>query len=359
MFTKTKKTTVAETIRQTLIHTMKKDKNVILFGEGIDDGAAMFKTTKGLTQIFGKKRVFEMPLSENLFVGAAIGASMLGDKVIINLQRVEFALLALEQIINNAAKTFYASNGKHNVPIVIRLVVGRGWGQGPAHGQSLETLFSSIPGLKVFMPCFPEETKNLLYEAINDPNPVIFIENRWCHYNFGKINKKFRKKNPNLIKLSSGKDIVIVSTGYNTSVVQGVTKILKDFNIKVDHFHVSKLKPLNINQLIKPIKKIKKYILLDNGVKEFGFFAEVNSLLNEKLKGTKLEQIRLGLPDHPIPSSRGLVKNVYINGTTLLKNCFKLLKLNKMTKNKILLEYSKIEKNSSIDTPNENFKGPF
>ena len=98
-------------------------------------------------------------------------------------------MLALEQIINNAAKTFYASNGKHNVPIVIRLVVGRGWGQGPAHGHSLVTLFSSIPGLKVFMPCFPEETKNLLYEAINDPNPVIFIENRWCHYNFGKINK--------------------------------------------------------------------------------------------------------------------------------------------------------------------------
>ena len=153
---------------------MKKDKNVILFGEGIDDGVAMFKTTKGLTQIFGKKRVFEMPLSENLFVGARIGASMLGDKVIINLQRVEFALLALEQIINNAAKTFYASNGKHNVPIVIRLVVGRGWGQGPAHGQSLETLFSSIPGLKVFMPCFPEETKNLLYEAINDPTSYIY-----------------------------------------------------------------------------------------------------------------------------------------------------------------------------------------
>ena len=94
MSTKTKRTTVAETIRETLIHSMKKDKNIILFGEGIDDGAAMFKTTKGLTKIFGPKRVFEMPLSENLFVGAAIGASMLGDKVIINLQRV-FQLLKL------------------------------------------------------------------------------------------------------------------------------------------------------------------------------------------------------------------------------------------------------------------------
>jgi len=359
MSTKTKRTTVAETIRETLIHSMKKDKNIILFGEGIDDGAAMFKTTKGLTKIFGPKRVFEMPLSENLFVGAAIGASMLGDKVIINLQRVEFALLALEQIINNAAKTFYASNGKHNVPIVIRLVVGRGWGQGPAHGQSLETLFSSIPGLKVFMPCFPEETKNLLFEAINDPNPVIFIENRWCHYNFGKTKKKFKKKNPSIIKLSSGKDLAIVSTGYNTSIVQGVTKILKKFNISVEHFHISKLKPLNINKLIRPIKKIKKYILLDNGVKEFGFFAEVNSLLNEKLNGIRLKQIRLGLPDHPIPSSRGLVKNVYINGSTLIKNCIKLLNINKATGNKILREYSKIEKSSSVDTPNENFKGPF
>ena len=103
----------------------------------------------------------------------------------------------------------------------------------------------------------------------------------------------------------------------------------------------------------------KKYILLDNGVKEFGFFAEVNSLLNEKLNGIRLKQIRLGLPDHPIPSSRGLVKNVYIDGSTLIKNCIKLLNINKATGNKILREYSKIEKSSSVDTPNENFKGPF
>ena len=188
------KKNVAQVIRETIFYCMKKDKDIILFGEGIDDNAAMFNTTSGTTKAFGKNRVFEMPLSENCIVGAAIGASIEGDKVIINFQRVEFALLALEQIINNAAKTSYITSAKHNVPIVIRLVIGKGWGQGPVHSQSLEGLFTSIPGLKVMMPVFPNETKNLLFEAINDPNPVIFIENRWCHYLYGNIDKKYKRR---------------------------------------------------------------------------------------------------------------------------------------------------------------------
>lgn len=362
MFLKNKKDkffTVWQAIRETLIYCMKKDKNIILFGEGIDDGAAMFQTTKGFLNIFGAKRVFEMPLSENLFIGAAVGASMLGDKVIVNLQRVEFVLLALEQIINNAAKTHYLSNGSLNIPIVIRLVVGRGWGQGPTHSQSLETLFTSIPGLKVMMPVFPEESKNLLFEAIRDPNPVIFIENRWCHYNLGKLNKKYKSKNSSVIKLNEGNDLIIFSTGYNTNETFVILKMLKKYGINVSHFHFGILKPLKIKNLIPKIKKIKKIILLNSGLKEFGFFSEVVSQIYENIERKEIRHIRIGLPDHPIPSSKSLTKNVYLTGDIILKNIFKMLKLKKTKQKIIMKDYKNLIKNKIIDTPNNNFKGPF
>ena len=133
----------SEAIREGLIEAAKKDRNVIFQAEGVSDPSSVYGTTKNLEKIFNKKRIIEMPLSENAMTGVAIGASFLGKRPIISLHRVEFALLALEQIINNAAKSHYTSMGQHSVPIVIRLIVGRGWGQGPEHSQSLENIFAS------------------------------------------------------------------------------------------------------------------------------------------------------------------------------------------------------------------------
>jgi pyruvate dehydrogenase E1 component beta subunit len=339
---------------------MKKDKKIILFGEGIDDAAAMFGTTKGLTKIFGKNRVFEMPLSENCIVGAAIGASLLGDKVIVNFQRVEFALLALEQIINNAAKTHYITNGKHNVPIVIRLVVGRGWGQGPSHSQSLESIFALIPGLKVFMPVFPDETKNLLYEAINDPNPVIFIENRWIHYNYGKITNKIIKNNPSCVNLNQGKDLTIVSSGYSSVETLSLVKFLKKNKINIDFFHLRKFKPLNnIQTIINSVKKTRKIILIDNGNVAFGIMAEILRQIIEKFNKFEKNPIVLGLKDHPIPSSKSYIENVYVNNEKVLKKITTILNIeNKF--NGLLKRYNFLNKNvENLDTPNPKFKGPF
>jgi len=239
----------ADYIQKSLDENMSKHKNLVLFGEGIDDPSSMFGTTKGLRKKHGISRTIEMPLSENCLVGAAIGSSMMGDKVVVNLQRVEFALLALEQIINNAAKTHYLSNGKHNVDIVIRLIVGRGWGQGPEHSQTLESLFASIPGLKVFMPAFPFEAYQLLNLAIKDPNPIIFIENRWSHYTVEE-KKKFRKvTNNSFSKLSNGNKLTLVSSGYASTICFKLVNLLKKYGIYIDFFNLKILKPLNIDQI--------------------------------------------------------------------------------------------------------------
>ena len=161
---------------------MKKDNNLILIGEGINDPKGIFGTTINLSKKYGEKRAIESPISENGITGIAIGLGINNFKVLLVHQRVEFALLSIEQIFNNAAKSFYVTNGQHNVPIVIRMVIGRGWGQGPAHSQSLETIFSYIPGLKILIPSSAYDAKGMLVSAISDPNPVIILEHRWFHY---------------------------------------------------------------------------------------------------------------------------------------------------------------------------------
>lgn len=350
---------VVDVIRNTLISTMKKNKNIILFGEGIDDAAAMYGTTKGLRKIFGEKRVFEMPLSENCIIATAIGASIMGDTVIVNFQRVEFALLALEQIINNAAKLSYLTNGQKKVRIVIRLVVGRGWGQGPTHSQSLESLFCLIPGLKVYMPVFPNETKDLLYQAIHDPNPSIFIENRWCHYNYGKINKKFIKKNTNFIKLNSGKDLTIISTGYSSAEILRLVKFLKNKKINIDFYHLRILKPLDISFILKSIKKNKKLILVDNGYKNFGIMSELIKRIVEKNINFIKAPVIMGIDDVLIPSSKVYLDKTYVNIDKILFQILKMLNLKKRN-----IKFSKeikilLKKNNLNDVPNAAFKGPF
>ena len=147
--------TGAEAIRDAFINAGKKINNLLVVSEGVIDPSAFYGTTKDLHIFLGKERIIEMPLSESALTGICIGAAINGMRPVLNFHRVEFALLAMEQLVNNAAKAHYISFGKHKVPFVLRLVVGRGWGQGPAHSQSLENFFSSVPGLKVIMPTFP------------------------------------------------------------------------------------------------------------------------------------------------------------------------------------------------------------
>ena len=340
---------------------MSKNKNVILFGEGIDDPSSMFGTTKGLKKKHGNNRAFEMPLSENCFIGAAIGSSVMGDRVIVNLQRVEFALLAMEQIINNAAKTCFLTRGKHSVPIVIRLIVGRGWGQGPEHSQSLENIFGSIPGLKVFMPAFPSEAYHLMKIAIRDDNPVIFIENRWCHYSTEKkISANLRlSKNSSFRKLNKGNHLTMVSSGYSSTMTLELVKLLKKFNINIDFFNLCIVKPLNTDEILNSVKKTGKIIIIDSGHKILGIGSEIMSRILEKNIKLKNKPLRIGLPDNPTPSSRAFVKNIYINRLNLFRKICDQIKINKLIQKKIVniikVEDSKIP----VDIPNPKFKGPF
>ena len=299
-----------------------------------------------------------MPLSENALIGAAIGASFFGKKTVISLHRVEFALLALEQIINNAAKASYITSGQHSASIVLRLIVGRGWGQGPAHSQSFENLFSMIPGLKVLSPTFPSDAKGMIISAVEDKNPVIFIEHRWCHYINGKVPKGYYKTQINKPKkIKSGKDITIVANSFALVETLLVCKILKKYGVEVDLFDLRICKPLDLKEVIKSVKKTGKLITIDLGGKTLGMGSEIVSQIISSCFGyLKFPPVRLGMPDYPTPSSRGYLKNHYPNQVQIINTISKFS--NKIMKNKkILDEISLISDKLPLDIPSQSFKG--
>ena len=242
----------SEAIREATALAMEQDPRVFVMGEGATDPKGIFGTTSGLRERFGDARVMEMPISENGFTGVAIGAALMGQRPIVIHQRVEFCLLAMEQLVNNAAKTHYVTGGAHSVPLVVRLVVGRGWGQGPAHSQSLEGLFAQVPGLKVVMPSSAADAKGLLLGAVEDDNPVIFIEHRWVHYASGSVPEGYQAvplDGPSRVR--EGKHVTMVASSYMTLEAMQACDALARQGCEVELFDLRVLRPLRLDAIVE------------------------------------------------------------------------------------------------------------
>ena len=258
-----KKITMSQAIGEATVEAMEKDNSIFVIGEGVTDPKKIFGTTSGLIEKFGKERIIEAPISENGLMGFCIGSALSGMRPILIHQRVEFALLSMEQIINNAAKMHYVSNGKHNVPVVLRLIVGRGWGQGPAHSQSLEPLFAYIPGLRVIMPAFANDAKGMMLAALSQNIPTIFIEHRWCHYVMGEVSKNTSNitlDGPAVIK--TGSDITIVATSYMLYEALLASEIANEFDISIEIIDLRIIKPLKLQKSLSLSPKLKSYFVL-------------------------------------------------------------------------------------------------
>ena len=189
--------TIRQSIQKGLAEALDADPNVFIMGEDIGDYGGAYAITSGFLEKYGPERIKDTPISEAAFIGAGIGSAAAGLKPIIELMSISFSLVAFDQIVNMAANIRYMSGGQINVPMVIRAPTGAGMQLGATHSQSFETWLSEVPGLKVIMPCFPYEAKGLLKAAIEDKNPVIFIEHRWCHYIKGKVPNKYYKSQEN------------------------------------------------------------------------------------------------------------------------------------------------------------------
>ena len=354
-----------EAIHDALQLAMRKMPETYLIGEGVSAFDAVFGTTKGLLDEFGRSRVIEMPISENGITGMCIGSAMMGMRPILSHRRVDFALLAIEQLFNAAAKNGYVSMGQHKVPLVIRMVIGRGWGQGPQHAQSLEAMFAMVPGLKVIMPSTPYEFKGLLLAAIEDDNPVVMLEHRWLHHVTGEVPDDYYTiplVGSRVATNGSGCHATIVATSYMVLEAIRAADALRDIGYYVEVIDARMLRPLNMGPIFASVRKTGRLVTCDTGHTQFGFGAEVIASIAEAPFAERVLQrpvVRIGLPDYPTPSSVSLAETYYPSSVDIVKAVGRLCDIPKARVSTAVAAVVASRQGIPIDKPDPSFKGPF
>lgn len=356
----TREITYAQAIREALIQSMERDSSVIIIGEGVPDPKGVFGTTLGLREKFGKDRVMDMPVSENGMTGVCLGAALCGLRPILVHQRVDFSLLSFDQIVNNIAKWHYMFGGLQKVPLVIRMIIGRGWGQGAQHSQSLQALFAHIPGLKVVMPATAYDAKGMLIEAIADNNPVIFIEHRWLHYLKSRVPQRYYTVPLGKEQIvRKGNDVTIASLSYMTVEAFKAAEILKVAGIEVEVVDIRSLRPFGGKILLESVKKTGKLLVADTGWGWGGFSSQIISYVcQHALKFLKYPPDKIALPEIPSPTSFKIAEKYYPTHKAIIKKVIHLVPISLLQKMHIQ-EMINQEQKLPSDIPDTSFTGPF
>ncbi|TPV96811.1 MAG: alpha-ketoacid dehydrogenase subunit beta [Myxococcales bacterium FL481] len=351
----------AQAILEATTQALEQDPRVFVLGEGVTDPKGVFGTTKDLVDRFGRQRICEMPVAENGWTGMAIGAAMCGQRPILVHQRVEFALLAFEQLANNAAKAHYVTGGRHRVPLVVRLVVGRGWGQGPMHSQCLEGVFAQIPGLKVALPATADDAKGLLLGAIADDSPVVIIEHRWIHYATGVVESAAVPRpldGPQ--RRHQGDALTVVSSSYMTLETLRACQALSAHGVDVDLFDLRVARPLALDGIVESVRRTGRLLTIDTGHREFGLGAEiVATVCQHALHSLQAPPRRMGLPSHPTPSSAALAGAYYPRSPEIAVEIAELVGAGVDRTHACVAELRAERDRLPIDVPHPSFRGPF
>jgi len=307
--------TFREAILEALNEEMEKDPTVFLMGENIAVGGGVYQGTKGLLEKFGTERVIDMPISESGFVGAGIGAALLGTRPVVDLMFDDFLPLAMDQIVNHAAKMRYMYGGKAQVPLVIRTFFGAGTRAGCSHSQSLEAWFIHCPGVKVVMPSTPADAKGLMKSAIRDNDPVIFFEHRLLYSMKGTV-----AEGEYLIPLGradikrEGGDVTVVATGKMVHTALEAAAELSREGIEIEVIDPRSLIPLDCRTLNESVKKTGRLLIAHEACVTGGFGAEVAAIAAKEAFGYLDAPIeRIGAPDVPVPFSP-VLEDFYIPG---------------------------------------------
>lgn len=334
---------------------MAKDPSVYLMGLGVPDPKGIFGTTLGLQKKYGSERVLDTPTSENGMTGVAIGSCLTGMKPILVYQRVDFALLAMEQIVSQAAKWHYMFGGQQSLPLVLRMIIGRGWGQGPQHSQSLQSWFAHIPGLKVVMPSSAYDAKGLLIASIEDPNPVVFLEYRWLLNTKGDVPEGYYSLPLGKARIArEGKDLTIVATSYMVLEALWAAEILRQFGIEAEVVDVRTLRPLDEETILTSVAKTGRLLAADTSWKMCGFASEIIALASEKIfDRLKAAPKSVTLPDVPSPATLSLANEFFPGEKDIVAIAAQMFNI--PLENALNL----VRKPKFLDIPDPSFTGPF
>lgn len=345
----------ADAVNDALHVAMAADSTVLCYGLGVDDPKTIFGTTRGLQARFGAQRVFDMPTAEAAMTGVAIGAALGGMRPVMVHQRLDFFLLALDQLVNGAAKWHYMFGGQKSVPITIRLILGRGWGQGPTHSQSLHAWFAHVPGLKVVMPTSPEDAKGLLLSSIFDPNPVLFFEHRWLHNTVGPVPEgDYRIPLGHARRLREGDAVTIVAMSYMTVEALHAVDHLRQSGIHCDLLDLRTVSPLDWNAVFASVRRTGRLLVLDTGAETGSVAGEIVARVAGECWGSlSAAPARLSMPDIPEPTSFGLTRGLHPRAEQIVE------RVGAMLGKTLPVDALVARRTVPHDVPGDWFKGPF
>jgi len=300
-------------INEAFHQMMSSDESVFLIGQGVKSPWYVGNTAQGLLERFGPERVIDTPVSENAMTGAAVGAAIAGMKPIVVHPRTDFMLYAIDPIINEAANWHYMNGGKASVPVVIWGIINRGGEQGAQHSQAIQAMFAHIPGLKVVMPSTAYDAKGLMIEAIRDPNPVVFIDDRWLYGCEDVVPEEvYGVEIGKGVVRREGKDITVVAASFMAHESMKAVQELEKEGIDVELIDPRTVKPIDQDLILKSVIKTGRLLVVDGGWKTCGVAAEISAMVSENgFEYLKAPIKRLTLPDCPAPASAELEKEFY------------------------------------------------
>lgn len=339
-----------EALNEATHHEMARDPSVFVYGIGVPDHKKIFGSTAGLLETFGPERCLDTPLCEDAMTGFGLGAAINGMRPIHIHIRVDFLVLAINQLVNMVSTYSYSTRGRVKVPLVIRAVVGRGWGQGYQHSKSLHSYFAHIPGLKVVLPTTPRDAKGLLASAIRDDGPVVFIEHRWLYWATDEVPEgDFTIPLGEGHILRPGRDVTIVATSWMNIEALKAAAILERFGVSVEIIDPRTIAPLDDTLIVESVSRTGHCIVADNDWLDCGFSAEVAARVSEKCFGRLKSPVkRIGFAPTPCPTVRCLEDEFYPNAKDIVR----------AVEDKLGLDASDLSK-EDFYSHERKFKGPF
>jgi pyruvate/2-oxoglutarate/acetoin dehydrogenase E1 component len=321
--------TYAQAIREAHAQLLSSDPRVFLIGQGLWSPWYAGASLKDIEKEFGKDRVLDTPVSENATTGTAVGAALVGMHPIVFHPRMDFMLLAMDPIVNQAANWSYLFSGKVSVPVVIRAAINRGGEQGAQHSQAVHAMFMHVPGLKVVMPATPFDAKGLLIAAVYDGNPVLYIDDRWLYDDRGHVPEApFEVPIGKASVCREGSQLTIVAVSYMAREATYAAAQLAAEGIDAEVIDLRTLKPWDKETVLASVRKTGRCVVADTGWYTCGASAEIAATVSsEAFDCLKAPVARVALPDCPAPTSPTQEKAYYKHASDIVSATRQLLRL--------------------------------
>ena len=316
----TRQLSYAQAIREAFAQLLENDPRVFVFGQGLWSPWYVGSSMQDLDKQFGRHRIIDSPVSENATTGAAVGAAIAGMRPIVVHPRMDFMLLAVDPIVNQASNWSYMFGGQAGAPVVIRGMVNRGGEQGAQHSQAMQAMFAHVPGIKVVMPSTPYDAKGLLIAAVQDGNPIMYIDDRWLYQEEGPVPEEMYSVPIGAATVrQSGAHATVVCSSYMTVEGSRAAQTLAESGIDIEVIDLRSVKPWDQTLILESVRKTGRLVVADTGWITCGIAAEIAATIGSAaFEYLKAPIERVCLPDVPAPTSGALEKAYFVGSEQIV-----------------------------------------